>query len=126
MPPYRLQVVLEQKERAKKEAEEALAATQKALKEEKLKLEKKIEERKQVDVKKAQATTDFQGNLMKPGCQISEEADRHDWYQKALDQEAAKLDDEVAAQRQAVRRAEQRVEDARMELLKAATELQAM
>lgn len=125
-PAYRLQIVLEKRERDKKTAEENLAETQKALKLEREKLAKKEEERRQVDVRKEKAAATFQENIMKPGCQIGEEADRHDWYQKAQDQEAAELDQEVAAQKQAVRRAEQRVEDARMELTKAATDLQAM
>ena len=125
-PAYRLQIVLEQREEEKKAKEEALAEAQKALKQEQQKLEAKIAERRAVDAKKAQCSADFQANLMRPGCQISEEADRHDSYQKKLDAEAAKLDQEVAAQKQAVRRAEQRVEDAKQELLKAATEVQAM
>ncbi|HVY61285.1 MAG TPA: hypothetical protein VHF22_06505, partial [Planctomycetota bacterium] len=125
-PQYRLQIVLDQREREKKEKEEQLAETQKALRAEQKKLEAKIAERKEVDVKKERAAAAFQANIMKPGCMIGEEAERHDWYQKSLDAEAARLDQEVALQRQAVRRAEQRVEDAKQELLKAATELQAM
>jgi hypothetical protein len=125
-PQYRLQIVLEQREREKKEKEEQLAETQKALRAEQKKLEEKIAERKQVDVKKNQASANFQAALLRPGCAISEEAERHDWYQKSLDAEAARLDQQVAQQRQAVRRAEQRVEDAKLELVKAATEVQAM
>lgn len=125
-PVYRLQIVLEQREREKKDKEEQLATTQKELKAEQLKLDEKIEERRQVDVRKETAAAAFQSNIMKPGCNIADEAERHDWYQKSLDAEAERIDAEIQAQKQAVRRAEQRVEDAKMELLQAATELQAM
>lgn len=126
MPAYRLQMVLEQREAEKKKKEEQLAETQKALREEKKKLEELEEERRQVDVRKEQATQDFHARMMQPGCNIAEEADRHDWYQKAQNAEAERIDGEIAAQKQAIRRAEQRVEEARHELTQAATELQAM
>jgi hypothetical protein len=126
MPAYRLQIVLDQREAEKKKKEEQLAETQKALREERKKLEELEEERRQVDVRKEAATAEFHARMMKPGCSIAEEADRHDWYQKSQDAEAARIDGEIQGQKQAVRRAEQRVEDARMELQQAATELQAM
>ena len=125
-PEYRLQLVLEQRERVKKEKEEAVLQARKALKQEEAKLEQIKEERRQVDVRKAKATDDFQNNMMKPGINIAEEADRHDWYQKAQDQEAVRLDEEVEKQKQAVRRAEQRVEDAKLEVQKAEIDVQAL
>jgi flagellar biosynthesis chaperone FliJ len=123
---YRLQLILEQREEKKDECQKALNEAEKALKAEQKKLEQKFEERRQIDVRKAQATEDFQNRLMKPGCNISEEADRHDWYQKALDQEALRKDEEIAQQKAAVRRAEQAVEDAKAELEKARIELEAL
>jgi hypothetical protein len=123
---YRLELILNQREEKKDECQKALTEAEKALRLEQKKLEEKIEERRQVDVRKAQATETFHANLMRPGCNIAEEADRHDWYQKAQDQEALRLDEEVEAQRQQVRRAEGYVEDAKLELEKARIDLEAL
>lgn len=126
MPEYRLQLVLEQRERIKKAKEEALVETRKALKAEEQKLERIKEERRQVDVRKAKALADFDAALMRPGTNIADEAERHEHYQKAQDVEAVRLDGEIAKQKQAVRRAEQRVEDAKLEVQKADIDVQAL
>ncbi len=123
---YRLQLILEQREEKKDECQKALNEAEKALKLEQEKLKAIQEERRQVDVRKAKATDDFQNNLMKPGINISEEADRHDWYQKAQDAEAARLDGEVQKQKQQVRRAEGLVEDAKLALENARIEVEAL
>lgn len=123
---YRLQLILEQREDHKDECQKAVGEAEKQVKLEKEKLAKIQEERRQVDVRKAKATEDFSNNLMKPGINISEEADRHDWYQKAQDAEAVRLDGEVAKQKQQVRRAEGLLEDAKMTLEKARIDVEAL
>jgi len=125
-PEYRLQLILEQREEKKDDCQKALVETEKALKQEQKKLEERIEERRQVDVRKENATARFHENMMRPGCNIAEEADRHDWYQKAQDQEAIKADEAIEAQKQEVRRAENNVEDARAALETARIELEAL
>ena len=125
-PEYRLQLILEQREEKKEECQKALMEAEKALRAELKRLDERVEDRKQVDVRKAKATEDFHANMMRPGCNIAEEADRHDWYQKAQDQEAVKCDEAIEAQKQQVRRAEGQVEDARVALENARIELEAL
>jgi hypothetical protein len=128
MPPpeYRLEIVLEQREKKKKDCQQALIDAEKALVEEKKKLAALQEARRQVDVRKAKAADEFNQALMRPGTNIAEEADRHDWYQKAQDAEAARIEGEIAKQKQQVRRAEGRVADAQLELQKASIDLEAL
>ncbi len=126
IPQYRLQIVLDQREREKDEAEKELLERQKELKAEQDKLKKIEEARREVDRRKAKATEDFNATLMKGGANIAEEADRHDWFQKAMDQEALRIDAEIAKQKQAIRRAEQRVADAKKKVNDATIALEAM
>jgi hypothetical protein len=126
LPDYRLQIVLDQREREKDAAEKALLERQKELRAEQEKLKKIEEERRAVDRKKAKATEEFHAGLMKGGINIAEESDRHDWFQKAMDQEALRIDNEILKQKQAIRRAEQKVAEAREEVNKATIALEAM
>ncbi|MGH7297921.1 MAG: hypothetical protein ACRELB_23475 [Polyangiaceae bacterium] len=121
-----MQFVLEQREKARKAAEEALAEAKKALRVEQQKLAALEEERRQVDVRKKKAGDEFSAALSRPGTNIAEEATLHDNFQRAQDAEAKRLDGLVQQQFQAVRRAQGRVEDAMLALTRAAADLQAM
>jgi len=123
---YELQIVLEKRDREKQEAEKKRMEAIEALKVEKCKLEQRKEERKQIDLTKIKATEEFHANLSKPGCSIAEEADRHDAYQKWLDAEAVKKDQEIQQQMQVVRRAEIRVAEAEDELNQAIIAFEAL
>jgi flagellar biosynthesis chaperone FliJ len=125
-PEYRLQLILEQREDIKKECQRAVTEAEKALKLELKKLDERIEDRKQVDVRKERATTEFHAAMMRPGCNIAEEADRHDWYQKAQDAEAVRCDEAIEAQKQEVRRAESHVEETQRALDDARIDVEAL
>jgi flagellar biosynthesis chaperone FliJ len=126
LPEYRLQIVLDQREREKDAAQKELLERQKELNAEQDKLKRIEEMRREVDRKKARATEEFQASLMKAGTNVAEEADRHDWYQKAMDEEALRIDAEILKQKQAIRRAEQKVDEAKQELNRATIALEAM
>lgn len=123
---YRLQIIYDQREEAKKDAAKALRAAEDALKLEHKKLAQIEESRRQVDVRKAKAADDFQVLIMKPGTNYFEENERHDWYQKAQDAEALRIDGEIAKQKQVIKRAEAVVQEKTDALAKASMELEAM
>jgi hypothetical protein len=123
---YRLQIILERREEAKKDAWKAVQAAENALKAEQKKLAQIQEARRQVDVRKAKANEDFQDKLMQPGTNYFEENERHEWYQKAQDAEAVRIDGEIAKQKQQVRRAEGVVEEKKAAFFQASQELEAI
>src|SRR4051812_20987385 len=124
--PYKLQLVLERREEAKKDAAKAVLAAQDALRAQLAKLAQIEESRRQVDVRKAKATQDFQDLLMKPGTAIMDESQRHDWYQKAQDAEAVRIDGEITKQKRVIWDHEAAVEAAKEVLAKASMELEAI
>lgn len=126
LPPYRLQPVLEQRERRKQQAERALGEAKQRLRAEQQRLEEMLEVRRQLDAKRIETTRRFEELLTQPGVPIAEESLRHDRYQQVLAEQAARMDAEIAQQRRAVAAAERGVAEAQAALLKAATDLQAM
>ncbi|MFC1705331.1 hypothetical protein ACFL59_00735 [Planctomycetota bacterium] len=125
-PSYRLQPVLEQREREKDAANRLVLQRQKELRFEEQKLTKLQEMRRQVDVRKEECTAKFYEIMTRPGVSIAEESLRHDRFQEVLDKEAAAHDQAIVQQRRAIQRAEQRIEEAKQALLKTAIDVQGM
>jgi flagellar export protein FliJ len=125
MPPYRLQTLLEMRERAEEEAKQAfseavkaLAAEQKKLKE----LETDLERRKAERKGKIQA---YMAEIMKKGANPGAMTQMNRFEQRLKDEEA-QVALEIERQKEAVHDAEKLVEQRRLEMAEAAKEKKAI
>ncbi len=128
LPPYPLQVVLEQREREKDKAQKRLEDAKKAVKREKEKAEQLREEKKAIEKKKDAAVNEFQQRISGGGVamNIQAEAERLTHFEKRMEAEIVQQDQKIKAQDQEVKRAERAVQDAVFELNKASMNLEAM
>lgn len=125
MPPYRLQVLLEMRERAKEEAEQAFSTAVKALEKEKAeqkRLEEELEKRKAERKQKVMAHLQ---QVMARGAGVSGLTNMNR-YEERLKDEEAQLALEIERQKEAVKVAERLVEQRRREMAEAAKELKAI
>jgi hypothetical protein len=123
---YRLQPVLEKRQREKDQAVQKVAEAKKQVEYEQKKLEKIIEMRMQVDEKKKLCTQRFYEQLEKAGTNVAEESTSHDLYQKVLDVEARNHDEAIVRQKIVIEEAKDKVKQAEAALLQATINVQAM
>jgi flagellar biosynthesis chaperone FliJ len=125
MPPYRLQALLELRERAKEEAEQAFSLALEALETEtaeQKRLEQELETRKAERKQKVGAYLD---QVMARGAGING-LDMMSRHEERLKDEEAQLARELERQKEAVAAAEKQVEQRRREMAEAAKELKAI
>ncbi|HEX8538296.1 MAG TPA: flagellar assembly protein FliH [Cystobacter sp.] len=126
MPPYRLQTLIEMRERAKEEAEQAFSNSVKALakeKEELQRLEQELVTRKALRKQKVQ---EYLQQVMAKGVTGIGGFNQMNRYEERLKDEEAQLALEVERQKDAVITAEKLVEQRRREMAEAAKELKAI
>ena len=125
MPPYRLQTLLEMRERAEEEAKQAFSEAMKALAAEKKKLaelEADLERRKAERKGKIQA---YMAEIMKKGANPGAMTQMNRFEQRLKDEEA-QVALEIERQKEAVHEAEKLVEQRRAEMAEAAKEKKAI
>jgi flagellar export protein FliJ len=125
LPKYRLQLILDKRQKAKEDAEKYLAEAQKLLED-----EKKLEKQKELEVEQAkQHKEDSKKELNKKmleGQMDVAKVQNHKNFLKSLDFEIEKAKERLVAQQQKVKQAEIFLEQKRLELIEATTEFQAM
>jgi flagellar export protein FliJ len=125
MPPYRLQTLLEMRERAEEEAKQAFSEAVKALAKEKatlLALEQDLLNRKAA---RKQKVNEFLADVMKKGIGASGMGAMNRFEDRLKDEEK-QLALEIERQKETVRQAEQLVEIRRQEMADAAKEKKAI
>lgn len=125
MPPYRLQTLLEMRERAEEEAKQAFSDAMKALAAEKKKqaeLEEDLERRKRERKAKVQA---YMMEIMKKGANPGAMTQMNRFEDRLKDEEA-QVALEIERQKEVVREAEKLVEQRRLEMAEAAKEKKAI
>lgn len=125
MPPYRLQTLLEMRERAKEEAEQAFSAAIKELEKEKLalkQLEAELEKRKAERKQKVMA---YLNEVMAKGSGING-MNMMSRFEQRLKDEEAQVALDIERQKETVKVAERNVENKRREMAEAAKELKAI
>jgi flagellar export protein FliJ len=125
LPKYRLQPVLDKRQKIKEDAEKALGAAQKKVDEEKKKEEECIQRVNQAKQKKEDARAEMSRKMLEEKLEV-EKIRRHKDYLKSLDFEIKKTEEQLAEQRNRVKAAEQVVEQKRAELVEATKEYQAI
>ncbi len=125
MPPYRLQTLLEMRERAKEEAEQAFSAAIKALEQEKLELKRLEEDLEKRKVERKAKVMAYLNEVMAKGGGING-MNMMSRFEQRLKDEEAQVVLEVERQREAVKVAERLVEQRRREMAEAAMELKAI
>lgn len=125
MPPYRLQTLLEIRERAEEEAKQAFAVAMKALQKEKdalSALEQDLERRKAARKQKVQ---EFLAEVMKNGAD-AHGMSRMNKFEDRLKDEEKQVGLEIERQKDSVKRAEKLVDVRRAEMAEAAKEKKAI
>lgn len=125
MPPYRLQTLLEMRERTEEEAKQAFSEAMKALAKEKdalKKLEQDLEQRKAARKQKVQ---EFLAEVMKKGVGANN-IGQMNRFEDRLKAEEAQVGLDIERQKESVRQAEQLVEQRRLEMADAAKEKKAI
>ncbi len=117
-PKYRLQPVLEQRQRRREEAERAVADAKEALRREMERLAGMMECKRELELKQEQLRAEFQALIGKPGVALAE--------QEVVAQKVREIDGAIARQRQAVRKAQIQIDLANEALLEAITDLKAL
>ena len=126
MPPYRLQTLLEMRERAKKEAEQAFSDAVKALEKERLELQRMEEELVTRKAERKQKVMAYLQQVMAKGNAGVSGFNQMNRYEERLKDEEAQLALEIERQKEAVRNAEKLVEQRRWVMAEAAKELKAI
>ncbi|HLM44796.1 MAG TPA: flagellar assembly protein FliH [Myxococcaceae bacterium] len=125
MPPYRLQVLLEMRERAKEEAENAFSDAVKALEKEKAELKRLEEELARRKAERKQKVKEYLDQVMAKGAGIKG-LTMMNRYEERLKDEEAQVALEIERQKEAIKVAERLVEQRRREMAEAAKELKAI
>lgn len=124
-PKYRLEPVLEQKERAKKDAEKALAAARQAMEEEERKKEQ-LEKEKAALNERIEATKVKRDQKAMEGSLSVKESQQYKIFINGLTDQRKEVDLKIFKQSKAVERAAEAVEKAKTELVRCAKEHEAM
>ena len=109
MPPYRLQVLLEMRERAKEEAENAFSDAVKALEKEKAELKRLEEELARRKAERKQKVKEYLDQVMAKGAGIKG-LTMMTRYEERLKDEEAQVALEIERQKEAIKVAERLVE----------------
>jgi flagellar export protein FliJ len=125
MPPYRLQTLLEIRERAKEAAESAFSEAVKALEKEKAELKRLEQELETRKVERKQKVRAYLDQVMAKGAGING-LNMMSRYEERLKDEEAQLALEIERQKDSVKVAEKLVEQRRREMAEAAKELKAI
>jgi flagellar biosynthesis chaperone FliJ len=125
MPPYRLQVLLEMRERAKEEAENAFSDAVKALEKEKAELKRLEDELARRKAERKQKVKEYLDQVMAKGAGING-LTMMNRYEERLKDEEAQVALEIERQKEAIKVAERLVEQRRREMAEAAKELKAI
>jgi len=125
MPPYRLQVLLEMRERAKEEAENAFSDAVKALEKEKAELKRLEEDLAKRKAERKQKVKAYLDQVMAKGAGING-LTMMNRYEERLKDEEAQVALELERQKEAIKVAERLVEQRRREMAEAAKELKAI
>ncbi|HYO59279.1 flagellar assembly protein FliH [Archangium sp.] len=126
MPPYRLQALLEIRERAKAEAEQAFSDAVKALEKQKAELKRLEQELEQRKAERKQKVMAYLQQVMAKGTAGPNGFTMMNRYEGRLKDEEAQLALEIERQKEAVAAAEKLVEQRRREMAEAARELKAI
>jgi flagellar export protein FliJ len=124
-PKYRLQLILDKRQKEKEDAEKALGEAQKALEE-----ERKIEKQKELEVEQAKqrkedSKKELNQKMLEGLLDINKIRQGKDFI-KSLDIEIEKAKERLVQQQQKVKLAENFLEQKRAELIEATTQFQAM
>lgn len=125
MPPYRLQTLLEIRERAKEAAEQAFAAAMQALAAERQKLKELEEDLERRKMERKQKVMAHLAEVMKKGSGAGG-LKMMNRFEERLKDEEAQCALEIDRQKEAVKAAEELVELKRHEMAEAAKELKAI
>jgi flagellar export protein FliJ len=125
MPPYRLQVLLEMRERAKEEAEQAFSDAVKALEKEKAEQKRLEEDLARRKAERKQKVLAHMQQVMAKGAGVTGLTNMNR-YEDRLKDEEAQVALEIERQKEAVKVAERLVEQKRREMAEAAKELKAI
>ncbi len=126
MPPYRLQTLIEMRERAKKEAEQAFSDAVKALEKERLELQRMEQELVTRKAERKQKVMAYLQQVMAKGNAGVSGFNQMNRYEERLKDEEAQLALEIERQKETVRNAEKLVEQRRWVMAEAAKELKAI
>ncbi|WNG35187.1 flagellar assembly protein FliH [Archangium minus] len=126
MPPYRLQTLLEMRERAKEEAEQAFSDAVKALEKQKAELKRMEQELETRKAERKQKVTAYLQQIMAKGNTGPNSFTMMNRYEERLKDEEAQLALEIEQQKEVVKTAEKLVEQRRREMAEAAKELKAI
>jgi|SRR3990172_7777731 len=125
LPPYRLQIVLDKRLKAKEDAEKVLAESQKALEAEKKKEQQCVEAVEQAKQKKEDFKAEMNRKIMEENLEV-EKIKMLKNYLKSLDFEIKRAEERLEEQKLQVQKAEQVVEQKRQVLVEATKEHQAI
>lgn len=125
MPKYRLQPVLDKRQKIKEEAEKALGTAQKALDAEKKKEEECIQAVEQAKRTKEEFKVEMNQKMLKENLEVSKITMLKN-YLKSLDYAIVQAQEKLQEQKLRVQKAENVVEEKRAELIEATTEFQAI
>ena len=125
MPPYRLQTLLEMRERAKEEAEQAFSAAIKDLEKEKLALKKLEDDLEKRKAERKQKVMAYLNEVMAKGSGING-MNMMSRFEQRLKDEEAQVALDIERQKETVKVAERTVENKRREMAEAAKELKAI
>jgi flagellar export protein FliJ len=125
LPKYRLQPVLDKRQKIKEDAEKALGAAQKKLDEEKKKEDECIQLVNQAKQRKEEAKAEMSRKMLEEKLEV-QKIRMHKDYLKSLDFEIKKAEEKLDEQRTRVKAAEQVVVQRRNELVEATKEYQAI
>ncbi len=125
MPPYRLQALLEMRERAKEEAEQAFSNAVKALEKEKAEQKRLEQELERREAERKQKVMAYLQQVMAKGAGVNG-LNMMSRYEERLKDEEARLALEIERQKEVVTAAEKQVEQRRREMAEAAKELKAI
>lgn len=126
MPPYRLQTLIEMRERAKKEAEQAFSDAVKALEKQRAELTRMEQELVTRKAERKQKVMAYLQQIMAKGNAGVSGFNQMNRYEERLKDEEAQLALEIERQKEVVRNAEKRVEQCRYVMAEAAKELKAI
>ncbi|HLL01369.1 MAG TPA: flagellar assembly protein FliH [Myxococcaceae bacterium] len=125
MPPYRLQTLLEMRERAKEEAEQAFSAAIKELEKEKVELKRLEDDLEKRKAERKQKVMAYLNEVMAKGSGING-MNMMSRFEQRLKDEEAQVALDIERQKETVKVAERTVENKRREMAEAAKELKAI
>jgi flagellar export protein FliJ len=124
-PKYRLQPVLDQKEKAKKDAEQALAEAHRRLREEEEK-KRALEQEKENALRRIEEAREKRDQKAMAGELTVQESQTYKQFIQGLHERRKELDIQIYKQTKAIERAADGVEKAKGELIQKAKEFEAM